>query len=61
MIPLQIKRFRLQRVSTQDAKWLQATLSREGKKLGTQAELDPDGSLMLRWNRRVAQSNGNDQ
>jgi poly-gamma-glutamate synthesis protein (capsule biosynthesis protein) len=61
MTPLQIKRFRLQRVSTQDAKWLQATLSREGKKLGSRVELDPDGSLMLRWNRRVDQSDGNDQ
>jgi poly-gamma-glutamate synthesis protein (capsule biosynthesis protein) len=61
MTPLQIKRFRLQRVSTEDAKWLQATLSREGKKLGTRVELDPDGSLMLRWNRRVDQSDGNDQ
>lgn len=49
MTPLQIKRFALQRVSRKDAVWLKETLNREGKKLGTQVELQGDNTLSLRW------------
>jgi poly-gamma-glutamate synthesis protein (capsule biosynthesis protein) len=49
MTPLQIKRFRLNHVSRNDAQWLRDTLSREGEKLGTRVEMTADNSLTLRW------------
>jgi poly-gamma-glutamate capsule biosynthesis protein CapA/YwtB (metallophosphatase superfamily) len=49
MRPLETKRFRLRRVSGEDARWLRDTLDREGRKLGTQVELKPDNTLTLRW------------
>ena len=48
MVPTQIKRFQVNRSSTADALWLRDTLNREGKKLGTQVELNQDGSLILK-------------
>jgi len=49
MRPLQIRLFRLQRASQDDARWLRETLGREGAALGTRVELEADGSLVLRW------------
>ena len=49
MIPTQIKRFRVNRASLPDVLWLQDTLNREGKRLGTQVELTPEHTLTLRW------------
>lgn len=49
MTPLQIKRFRLNRVSSEDAQWLRDRLGREGERLGTQVELNADHRLTLRW------------
>jgi poly-gamma-glutamate capsule biosynthesis protein CapA/YwtB (metallophosphatase superfamily) len=49
MAPMQIKRFRLQRVTTADAQWLRDTLQREGGKFGTGVELHADNTLTLRW------------
>lgn len=46
--PLQIKRFRLNRVSSEDAQWLRDTLDREGGKLGTHVELDANHTLILK-------------
>lgn len=54
MTPLQIKRFRLNRVSRENAKWLRATLDREGRKLGTRVELNADNTLTLGWVRNRA-------
>jgi poly-gamma-glutamate synthesis protein (capsule biosynthesis protein) len=50
MTPFQVKRFRLNRVSREDALWLQGTLNREGAKFGTSVELGPAHRLRLRWN-----------
>jgi poly-gamma-glutamate synthesis protein (capsule biosynthesis protein) len=49
MVPMQVKRFRLNRASDDDASWLKNILNREGKKLGTSVELAADNTLMLRW------------
>ena len=48
MTPLQIKRFRLNRASADDALWLKDILNREGKKFGTSVELDAKNILTLR-------------
>jgi poly-gamma-glutamate synthesis protein (capsule biosynthesis protein) len=49
MTPMQIKHFRENRVSREDAEWLRDTLSREGKRFGTRVELEKDNTLTLRW------------
>ena len=49
MTPLQIKRFRLNYASAEDALWVKKVLDKEGKKFGNEVELRSDNSLMLRW------------
>lgn len=49
MVPMQMRRFQLQRASGADARWLAETLNREGKLLGTGIELAGDATLNLRW------------
>jgi poly-gamma-glutamate synthesis protein (capsule biosynthesis protein) len=49
MIPTQTRRFRVNRATTKDAKWLRDRLNREGKKLGTRVELNDDETLSLYW------------
>jgi poly-gamma-glutamate synthesis protein (capsule biosynthesis protein) len=45
--PMQIKHFRLNRISRADALWLKETLNREGKNFGTQMQLNEDNTLSL--------------
>lgn len=47
IIPLQIRNFRLNRPSRQDIEWMQQTLERESRRLGTGLVLDPGGRLVL--------------
>jgi poly-gamma-glutamate capsule biosynthesis protein CapA/YwtB (metallophosphatase superfamily) len=49
MVPLQLRRFRLQRPSPTDVRWLCDTLTREGAAFGTRAVLQPDDTLLLAW------------
>jgi len=49
MRPLHVKRFRLHRASRQDALWLRDTMHREGRDLGTEVNLEADGTLRLGW------------
>jgi poly-gamma-glutamate synthesis protein (capsule biosynthesis protein) len=49
MTPTQIKHLRVNRASLPDALWLRDILNREGKRLGTQVELNPDRTLTLQW------------
>jgi poly-gamma-glutamate synthesis protein (capsule biosynthesis protein) len=49
IIPFQIKRFRLQRASAKDARWLKELLNRELRSFETHVELNEDHSLVLRW------------
>jgi poly-gamma-glutamate capsule biosynthesis protein CapA/YwtB (metallophosphatase superfamily) len=46
---MRMLRFSLQDASRADAEWLRVMLAREGKELGTRAELDHDGEIMIRW------------
>lgn len=48
-MPLQIRHFRVNRVTKEDALFVRDLLNREGKPLGTRIELKPDGSLRLEW------------
>jgi poly-gamma-glutamate synthesis protein (capsule biosynthesis protein) len=51
MTPTRVRRFRIGRATAEEARWLRDTLNREGAKLGTQAELRPDGTLAVAWGR----------
>ncbi|MBZ9728709.1 CapA family protein [Salegentibacter sp. JZCK2] len=49
MIPMKIKKLRLNHASRNDAEWLQKTLDREGKELGTGLRLEKNNSIWLEW------------
>ena len=45
----QIRNFRLNAVTDEDARWLEAMLNREGKPFGTRVELGEGNSLTVKW------------
>lgn len=47
MVPMQIKRFRLNRASLSDARWLQGALNENSRDFGTRFEMTADGRLVL--------------
>jgi poly-gamma-glutamate capsule biosynthesis protein CapA/YwtB (metallophosphatase superfamily) len=49
MTPTQTAKFRVNRASEKDAQWLKHVLNREGRRFGTQVEVNPDTSFSLRW------------
>ena len=49
MTPTQIKNFKVNRASRDDALWLSQTLNREGERFGTRLKLDEDNRLTLLW------------
>jgi poly-gamma-glutamate capsule biosynthesis protein CapA/YwtB (metallophosphatase superfamily) len=49
LVPMQMRRFRLERASTGDAEWLCDRLNQLGKQFATQTRLDNDDSLTLHW------------
>lgn len=49
MIPMRMRRLRLNRASHEEAQWLKAMLSREGQSLGTKARLDDESAILLQW------------
>ncbi len=49
MTPTQMKRFKVNRPSREDALWLRDTLNREGKKFGNRVEMNKDNTLTLTW------------
>jgi poly-gamma-glutamate synthesis protein (capsule biosynthesis protein) len=49
MAPLRMRRFRLERAVRADAEWLEETLTRVARPLGSWVELDKDGTLTLHW------------
>jgi poly-gamma-glutamate capsule biosynthesis protein CapA/YwtB (metallophosphatase superfamily) len=51
LVPLNIRRFRLERASAADAKWLCNLLNELGARFSTGARLETDNSLMLQWRR----------
>jgi poly-gamma-glutamate synthesis protein (capsule biosynthesis protein) len=48
-VPLQIRRFRLNRATNDDVEWLRRTLDREGQEFGARVERGPRGDLTLSW------------
>jgi poly-gamma-glutamate synthesis protein (capsule biosynthesis protein) len=48
LVPLQSKKFRLNRASADDSRWLQTLLNRLGSPFGTEVLLEDDNSLKLR-------------
>jgi poly-gamma-glutamate synthesis protein (capsule biosynthesis protein) len=50
MVPTRIHKFRIQRASREERKWLENILNQEGQALGTRVEQTDDGDLLLRWN-----------
>ncbi len=51
LVPMRMRRFRLERAPIEDARWLAETLSREGRAFGTRVEIEADGRLALAWDR----------
>ncbi len=49
MTPLQMRRFRLNHASKEDARWLRDTLDRESRKLDTRVESRANNTLSLEW------------
>ena len=49
LVPMQMRRFRLERASTGDSKWLCSLLTELGARFGTAARLQEDSSLLLEW------------
>lgn len=49
MVPMRIRRFRLERASEEEAAWLAATVDRESRGFGARVERIAEGRLALRW------------
>jgi poly-gamma-glutamate capsule biosynthesis protein CapA/YwtB (metallophosphatase superfamily) len=49
LVPMRMRRFRLERASVADAEWLCNRLNEIGKPFKTGAKLEKDSSLMLEW------------
>ena len=49
LVPMRMRRFRLERASTADAEWLCNLLNQLGKQFSTQTRLDNDDRLTLHW------------
>jgi poly-gamma-glutamate synthesis protein (capsule biosynthesis protein) len=49
LAPMQIRRFRLNHASRDDAAWLRDALNRASTSFGVQVELAEDGMLIVRW------------
>ena len=49
MVPLQASQLRLNQASSEDATWLQATLTRISNRFRTRIVAKPDGSLEMAW------------
>jgi poly-gamma-glutamate capsule biosynthesis protein CapA/YwtB (metallophosphatase superfamily) len=51
LVPMQMRRFRLERTPATDAQWLCEFLNGLGASFGTSARLNEDNSMMLEWRR----------
>ena len=49
LVPMQMRRFRIERASAPDARWLCNLLNELGAKFRTETKLRDDNSLMLQW------------
>jgi poly-gamma-glutamate capsule biosynthesis protein CapA/YwtB (metallophosphatase superfamily) len=51
LVPMRMRRFRLERVSAADARWLCNLQNQLGKQFSTGVTLEKDNSLILKWRR----------
>ena len=49
LVPMEMKKFRLNLAEVNDAVWLQKMLNREGEQLGTGMRMDSENSLWMEW------------
>jgi poly-gamma-glutamate capsule biosynthesis protein CapA/YwtB (metallophosphatase superfamily) len=49
LVPMRVRRFRLNRASAEDSQWLCELLNRLGSPFNTRAQLENDHSLTLQW------------
>jgi poly-gamma-glutamate capsule biosynthesis protein CapA/YwtB (metallophosphatase superfamily) len=49
LVPVRIRRFRLEKAGAEDAQWLAQVLSREGGALGSRVRPEDDGTLSVAW------------
>jgi poly-gamma-glutamate synthesis protein (capsule biosynthesis protein) len=49
MTPTRLSRFRVNRAWSEDARWLEEVLNREGRQFGTRARRDEENRLTLQW------------
>ncbi|ATJ81946.1 CapA family protein [Halomonas beimenensis] len=49
MVPMRMRRFRLERADAEAARWLCRVLDRESRPLGSRVRLDDSGRLVLDW------------
>lgn len=49
LVPMRMRRFRLQRAAEEEARWLRDTLDRESRAFGARVELASAQELLLRW------------
>jgi poly-gamma-glutamate synthesis protein (capsule biosynthesis protein) len=49
MIPMQRRKFRLNRAVREDGDWLGEVLDRESRQLGARVERAENAALLLRW------------
>jgi poly-gamma-glutamate synthesis protein (capsule biosynthesis protein) len=49
LVPLRIRRFRLERAAAADADWLAATLTRESRPFGVRFAREPSGTISVSW------------
>jgi len=49
MVPMRVRRMKMNRASASEASWLQARVSRASSDFGSDVDLLADGSLALRW------------
>jgi len=61
MTPTQIKHFKVNRASRDDALWLAHALNREGRRFGTKVKLNEDNRLTLYWDRSGDNSSADDE
>src|SRR6266481_1727105 len=57
LVPMQMRRFRLERAPASDAKWLCNFLNQLGERFSTAARLEGDSSLSLQWKDKRRSSN----
>jgi len=49
MTPTRLRRFRVNRATGEEARWLEDVLNREGRQFGTRVSRDGDSRLTLQW------------